>query len=485
MVGSKKQYLLAALLVVVPAVTSWANVPPPPVNQTLGIPDASFNNLVESECRTCHQNTSIVNPGTIPDRHHLLVNKPLHVPDSAPFNTSETTYQCLSCHQQVWSTTTTPPQWVFNTFRDCLFCHHQNVGNASVHHLTAKAQAENCKACHGLIDDPRDGVDNHYIPTYAPSLVTPWPSDKPNDGTNGEGQCTFCHAAGLNTATNLNVLSNMETHHGTGLSIPNPAACTWCHDTLAPDNKKIRQCEKCHGVASLHNIQANSPNAANLATIVPGKEDAYYGHIGNNADCFGCHGATGMSAAAPGSGSVMPDVSGLSLAKVTAGTAAVITAKGTGFTNVVETPTGNIVLTSKVVLTPLAGTPVELVPTAITANSLKVTLPATLKAGNYDFRVVKADKTSNAVHLSVVPAVKNTSIVSSGKNITIKGTGYSQYFNASNSGAGLVATDSRGKKVPCKVTGWSNTQITATCQVAPNIVTVSSIWGKATTQIKK
>ncbi|MDP3696107.1 MAG: hypothetical protein Q8R42_08345, partial [Desulfocapsaceae bacterium] len=243
MVGSKKQYLLAALLVVVPAVISWANVPPPPVNQTLGIPDASFNNLTEPDCRVCHQNPNIVNPGTIPDRHHLLVNKPLQVPDSAPFNTSETTYQCLSCHQQIWNPATS--SYVFNTFRDCLYCHTQIANEASVHHLTAKAKAENCKACHGFIDDP---LVPHYIPTYPSSLVTPWPSSKPEPGPNGEGECVFCHDAGLNTATGLNVLSNSGTHHSTGLGLDNNAECLFCHDFSVPADLKIRACEKCHGV---------------------------------------------------------------------------------------------------------------------------------------------------------------------------------------------------------------------------------------------
>jgi len=478
MVGTKKQYLLAALLVVVPAVTSWADVPPPPVNQILGIPDASFNNLSEPECRTCHQNPSIVDPGTIPNRHHLLINTPLQVPNSAPFDQSgDTTYQCLSCHQQVWNPVTS--SYVFNTYRDCLFCHTQISNEASVHHLTIKAKAGDCKACHGLIDDP---LVAHYIPTYAPSLVTPWPSNKPTAGPNGEGQCTFCHDAGFNTATSLDVLSNSGTHHSTGLGLASSAECLFCHDFNVPDDQTIRACEKCHGVASLHNIQANSPNTANLTTIVPGKEDAYYGHIGSNLDCNGCHGFVGMSAAEMNvSAAVIPDVSGVSVTKVTAGTTAVITATGSGFTkNVITTPDGDIVLTSKVVLTPLDGTPVDLVPTVITEDSLTVTLPATLKAGNYDFRVVKADKASNAVHLSVVPAMKNTSIVCSGSNVTITGTGYSQYIDGLNSGAGLVALDKRGKNVPCTVKTWNDTKITATCAVCPSSVSVSSIWGNDT-----
>jgi hypothetical protein len=371
---------------------------------------------------------------------------------------------------------------VFDTFRDCLYCHDQTLGEASVHHLTIKAKEQNCKACHGPIDNPLDG---HYIPTYAPSLVTPWPSDKPNPGPNGEGECTFCHAAGLNTATGLSVLSNADTHHSTGLGKDDSSQCLFCHDFTVPEDRKIRACEKCHGVASLHNIQANSNNPANLTTIVPGKENAYWGHIGHNDDCMGCHGFTALSAAAPYSGPVIPNLSKLNVSKVTKGTSVVITASGSGFTNVVTGPDGDINLTSKVVLTSQDGIPVELVPGTIAADSLTVTLPSNLSAGNYEFRVVKAGKGSNAVNLSVVPAMKNTSIVCSGTSITIKGTGYSQYIDALNSGSGLIAVDIKGKKVACKVNSWNDTQITATCAACPSTVSVSSIWGKDTDRTSK
>jgi len=350
MVGTKKQFMLAALLMVATAVTSWAEVPPPPVNQILGIPDISFNNLTEPECRVCHEDLTIVNPGTLPDRHHLLVNTPLADPTVAPFVQTETTYLCLSCHQLVWDAGSS--SYVLDTFRDCLYCHVQIAGQASVHHLTSKALAQDCKACHGPIDNPLDG---HYIPTYAPSLVTPWPSGKTNADVNGEGDCDFCHDAGLDTASGLDVLTNQQTHHSTGLNTD--SQCVWCHDVFAPDNEKIRQCEACHGVASLHNIQVDSDNAANLGTIAPGEENAYWGHIGHNDDCYGCHGFSALSAAAPFSGPVIPDLSGLSVATVTEGTPAVITASGNGFTNVVAGIGGaEIGLTSTVVLTAADGT---------------------------------------------------------------------------------------------------------------------------------
>lgn len=475
MVGTTKQFMPAVLLVAVTAVTSWAEVPPPPVNQILGIPDVSFNNLIEPECRVCHEDQTIVNPGTLPDRHHLLVNTPLPDPNSAPFvQPGDTTYQCLSCHQQVWDPDSST--YVFETYRDCLFCHEQIAGEASVHHLTTKAQEQDCKACHGPIDNPNDG---HYIPTYAPSLVTPWPSGKPNPGPNGEGECIFCHDAGLDTASDLLVLTNAETHHSTGLGLNNNDQCLWCHDFSVPDNEKMRVCEACHGVASLHNIQLDSDNPDNPGTIVPGEENAYWGHIGHNDDCYGCHGFTAMSAAAAYSGPVIPALSGLNVSKVTEGTSAVITAGGNGFTNVVVGIGGDeIGLTSNVVLTSLDGSSVELVPSAITVDSLTVTLPSDLPAGNYDFRVVKADKISNAVNLSVVPAMANQYILCRGTSITIKGTGYSQYFDALDSGTGLVAVDRSGNEVDCTVRSWSDTKITATCSSCPSNVTVNSIWGE-------
>jgi hypothetical protein len=45
-------------------ITALSFTPPPPVRQELGLPDTSFNNLTEAECRMCH-------PGMV-NRHHLL-----------------------------------------------------------------------------------------------------------------------------------------------------------------------------------------------------------------------------------------------------------------------------------------------------------------------------------------------------------------------------------------------------------------------------
>jgi hypothetical protein len=51
------------------AVVSFSDVPSPPINQIVGIPDTSFNNLVEADCRFCHEDPNIVDDENIPNRH--------------------------------------------------------------------------------------------------------------------------------------------------------------------------------------------------------------------------------------------------------------------------------------------------------------------------------------------------------------------------------------------------------------------------------
>ena len=43
---------------------SFANVPPPPVNQLIGVDDTLFNDQTEAQCRACHTETI--------DMHHML-----------------------------------------------------------------------------------------------------------------------------------------------------------------------------------------------------------------------------------------------------------------------------------------------------------------------------------------------------------------------------------------------------------------------------
>ncbi len=281
----KKNILTLSLLALCLLISSsaGATVPPPPVNQIIGLPDGVFTDVTELGCRACHEDPDIVAPGTIPDRHHLLVGEIIPDPTAAPNGIPGETYECLACHEQQWDSGTS--SYVFVNFRDCLLCHQQFAGQASVHHITASAEAQDCKACHVPIDNPLDG---HFIPGYEPSMVTPFPGL--GTGTNGQGGCKFCHDAGIDFETGILVWQNYDTHHSTGIgqgTIPGSALeCSLCHDFQADENLKIRACEQCHGVSSLHNIQIDSDGDGRLD---PGAEMPYFGHIGNNEDCLGCH----------------------------------------------------------------------------------------------------------------------------------------------------------------------------------------------------
>jgi PKD repeat protein len=472
------------------ALVIWANVNPPPVNQKIGIPDTVFNNLTEPECRVCHVSPGVdppegvpVDTTYLPTRHHNLVGTTISCPTAAPFVTCPTTatYECLSCHTLVWDEDLYA--YVLETFRDCTFCHKQ-TGGATVHHATDTAQGKSCKPCHGsLIDNPDD---SHYIPTYNPSMVTPRTGLGQTTGPLGAGQggCAYCHRPGTDTSTDkdIEVYTNAQTHHSTGLSVvpdpPPPAPwtgnCLWCHDTNPGGSDDIRACEVCHGVASLHNIQTDS----NGNGIEPAQELAYYGHIGNNNDCNGCHLNTSASAAAPYSGPIVPNVSGLTAANFTAGTDTVITVYGSAFTNTVQGPTGPIELKSNVVLTAANGSTTTLTPIVITESSMDVTIPATLAAGNYELRAVKGPKASNLIVISVKPAVVINSATCSGGAVTITGSGFSTYVNAVDSGTSVQLGANA-----CSVNSWSDTGIVANCGTCYGTVMVSSVFGTASKQL--
>jgi len=480
--------LFAVIIVVQGALMSgltMAAVPAPPVIQQQGIPDGVFNNLTAPVCRNCHnQNppTGIpVDSTYLPDRHHLNVGTTIPSDSDAPNpdpdgdGVPNTQYECLSCHSLTWNASTFTYDLVQN-FRDCLNCHNQS-NEATVHHKTQLAADQNCKACHGgLINNPGDG---HTIPTYQPSLVTPWPSGKPNGddslintaGTS-PGNCNFCHNtanggagdpnANLETTwlnTTVPVYQNMETHHGTGLPIQIPTSCNWCHDIGAGTGYKIRQCEACHGISSLHNITSDSNGDGN---VMPGQETAGYSHTGAQSDCWGCHGNNGtILAMAPGAGAAIPGIHSVDYSAVESGTDSTITLAGMNFTNYVQNPwTGNfdILVSSNVRLTDSAGNATDYVPTTISADSIEVVIPGTLAPGNYQVVAAKGPSTSNPMNLTVTPpATISSAVCSRSTNVlTVTGSGFGEHLTASDSGTSVTMDGETGN-----ILSWTDTEITA------------------------
>jgi len=500
--------ILVLAMTVGTALVISANVPAPPVNQQIGIPDSIFNNLIAGQpgmipapgecvptppgpgdvrsgpavcsynlqtCRGCHafpaqsgvedtttpgfNDPTLPGDSVIPNRHHLLTQPP-------------TNFSCLECH-----TFSSNPDGTVTIVvnRDCLQC-HESSAEGTVHHLTANAQSGNCQACHGSLVNNRG--DGHYIPSYAPSYVTPRPGANSGQGGTGatnpingrkQGACDYCHGItsadnpvpgySIETASQFKIYQSDVTHHSTGFGADG-TKCTWCHNFSAP--APIRTCENCHGPTSLHNIQTSS--ATPPAAIDPGNEDPGYGHIGSNADCNGCHGFT--ASATVDFGPATPSVSGISTGTVIAGQNKVLTITGSSFTSV----SGGVVVTDFVTLSGNSGS-ITLQPSSVTSTSIVVTIPGTLAPGNYDLRVANASKASNLKTLSVVPSAASISSIDvSGGQVTINGSGF-------GTSLGVVTVNNSS----CGIKSWNASQIVANCQAvnSGDTVRVKALFGTA------
>jgi hypothetical protein len=507
------------------AYAALADVPAPPVNQSIGVRDVLYANLTEPDCRACHSSG-------VPNRHHLLYGQPIppgsHVPypDTDGNGIPDTTYNCLSCHGPT-----------FVVVKNCVVCHT----GSSPHHTTPEAQSGNCKFCHGsVVDNMNDG---HYIPTYSPSLVTPTPSGGDGLPANSRGKkagaCNYCHDQdslvppvirnspdlhhkGFNCSwcheTNplsFHTIKEDGKMHAPGLKKPFTNGCTDCHGADLRggvarscytchgkewDNDSgsghspyfstagdMRKCEGCHGPVSLHNIQADS-NKAPTGTIVVGGENAGYGHVGRDAgpgdsDCWGCHGFA--MASAPGSGPVIPTVYNSDLAVITAGKDTTVVLNGAAFTNTID----DTLYEADVEVSGADGFSVTLTPDVITdEGTLAVTIPGNLRPGNYGLRAVKVEFTSNPAVLSVVPSVKIAKATSKKKTVTITGSGFAGHAAGSGTSVtGQVTTGSGKKKTTTTVTGavvsWKDGKIVADFSTIPSKVTVKSVFGSATSKV--
>ncbi len=347
---------IVAMLMVISI--AFADIPPPPVDQNVGLPDTAFGEFTEPECRECHSSGLV-------DRHHLLI---------------EEGYTCTQCHDVT--------EQGLEFTRDCLACHF-----SSPHHVTQAALDRICTDCHGdIIDDYNDG---HAIPTYNKSLVTPDTSYNYQSGSLKIGGCEACHEAG-----GENIDSNKATHHGTEIE------CDRCHFGNAIETNAaldIRKCEDCHGVRSLHIIQYDYANNE-------GKDG--YGHIGSNWDCWGCHGWYDLYGTTSANAqntvtsalSILGDSPGGDLIVLTAygitnpvevGKTATIT--GMGFTSAQGDESPDV--------TVLVGDD-EITPT--TVSDTEITFKAPTSTGNYDIQVQKAlgddSVLSNKLVLSVTKA---------------------------------------------------------------------------------
>ena len=540
--GKELRYMLL-LAAMVFGTSIWASVPPPPVNQNIGFPDRIMNNISWDVCLSCHGDPGgapvPVKSGYLPDRHHLRVDTPIEEYSASPFpeKSPDGTHKCTTCHLVDWIADPSRPLGGYfafaqdpagPAFRNCLNCHKQVANVASVHHLTQKAQDAKCHLCHGnVINNPND---DHYIPDTGVVNVTPRPGRGSGEvGVTGEkiGGCRYCHGGGVDDATGIVVPvndrgnANNATHHGTGIArggTNSVHTCLLCHNWgLEPGPLNgpynIRGCERCHGISSLHNIQFDAVGDG----IVPGEEEPFYGHVGNNLDCRGCHGpnptfpqfpypgdpefdhlgeqsdclgchrngsfngASGLFAAStagePAFGPVIPYITGVSDKRITTGRAVTLTLTGSGFYAAGD----RVDIPARVALLSDRGPTIEITPTVVTPTLMEVNLPADLAPGAWGIKAVKNAMGSNIINLVVLPVVAVNDISCSDSKVTITGTGFGSYLDAENSGT-AVSIKATGEK--CRVDSWQDNQIVANCAPADaGVIEVQGIFGSSSASV--
>jgi hypothetical protein len=239
---------------------------------------------------------------------------------------------------------------------------------------------------------------------------------------------------------------------------------------------KMRTCEGCHGMESLHNIQADSDGSGD---IVVGGELYGYGHVGRDAgpgdsDCWGCHGFDFAGASAPGSGPTAPFISNADVISVPSGIATTVTLNGLGFINTL----GAFEWKSNIVLTAADGSATVLTPDTINTCQCTVTIPGSLTVGNYSLQAVKDGAVSNPVIVSIKPPVviDNTACAACSSDLDIYGSGFGDAPPAGSGDYLNVVVDG----VEMEIVRWTDTKIKvrgSSCNYGE--ITVNALYGSA------
>ena len=425
-----------------------------------------------------------------------------------------------------------------------------NLGTQTVHHDTPKARAQQCGVCHGyLIRSVDAGVP---AAAYRPSMITPWPSGKTHgDGTkanaNGTepGNCNFCHntvddtlngtidnTSNFSSAVGrtgmsfgaIEIFTNKQNHHGTGVNtfktaniVGGETVCNWCHipdypaaytssaayapcpapvageycdPAQIPDDWGIRGCQRCHDIESLHSIEADVDEDG----IVPGGETAYNGHIGNQDNCWGCHGNDGDVSVGTASGSFAvtstpAQLDGINLQAWPEGTSFEMSLTGNSFINWGSAFDANGTETQveylpSVQFTDEAGNATVLEPNEAPLSGLvKVTVPDTLAAGVYTVQIKKDLKLSNPVMATVIPVtqVENAVCYANYRVVIVRADFISTNIPGPIDLSGTGIADENGNLADA-VYRWKAGMIAARFNGGcPSTVTVTNVFGSVTT----
>jgi|GEM_PF-1607360 len=281
------------------------------VPQEIGIYDTLYENLTESDCRSCHGSS-------LADRHH-----------ATPTVVNER--KCIVCHE----VNPDLPSGVA-IIRDCTTggCHSQwDLDSNGWHHNTDMSGSGNCVTCHDpSLIEPITPIRDFNM--YPPSVVTPSPFSCENchweqvasiteDPQNPGHPSTYNHVNDKGEFIGFYeygkpIVGNYQTHH-MGFLGNVASECYRCH-SLNPqspswnpfEQQLIRYCEICHSIGTLHRIGPHVKNTNGWEAVgfhVAGNSDpadldpiryrtwdspSYAPQVqpGFSADeqCFGCHG---------------------------------------------------------------------------------------------------------------------------------------------------------------------------------------------------
>ncbi|MCF6354202.1 MAG: putative Ig domain-containing protein [Candidatus Polarisedimenticolaceae bacterium] len=514
-----------------PAISAKGVVPSVPVTQNIGIPDTAFDLTSNESCWQCHASqviqAGLTQPFEVPDqtvflanRHHQFIGTSIaggsELPpylDADNDGINDENYSCLSCHAQTEDVN--GDLVLTQDYQDCLFCHVADGAVITVHHDTPKAREALCAECHGsLVRNLDEGLPP---PADMPGIITPRGSNKLNADTSTinsagthPGNCDFCHNTqdGQSAGTlmpsilgEITVFPNLNNHHSTGVheieGSSKGSPCQWCHivewpawyegDPAADKAPwQMRACQRCHDASSLHAIEVDIAGDG----IVPGAEAYNSGHIGNQDNCWGCHGNDSdmipvYTGGMPVVTATTPQLDGISAVTWKWGTEFVLDLKGNGFINQGEAYdplTGNTTQTTfmpKVQLTDDDGNTTMLDPLTPAADFISVAIPWLID-GNYQVQVKKGDRLSNPIAATITPGMifAHALCLEKYRIIFLRGTNFGMHLRGSNTGTRITTGDGVDANV---VYFWKDHMIAAVFYGGcPSEVVVTNVFDSVT-----
>jgi len=511
--------IISFIMLISASMTAWGVV-----NQNIGIPDTQFQPKIVEDCWKCHEpygggsRPTFADPYVddyLRDLHHQHTGtaiaggaeQPPYM-DADGDLVEDTVYSCANCHF-VCPPGAVCPAVVIEL--DCLDCHIVEDDALTVHHDTLQAREGECAACHGGVVTNLDA--GQAPPTGSPTETIPWPSNKSYDPDrislypSYPGNCDYCHNAwDLNSSGDvfvdislggslprsfgpITVYPNAETHHGTGLpritDSSKGSPCFWCHpeDANFPENERIRICERCHDMPSLHSIQHDADGNG----VVPGFEPSNQGHIGNAEDCWGCHGydesqtEIPLSLGSADTTATIPQLENISALTWKEGTELEMTLSGSGFINQGGLDNG-VTYRPTVQLTDSEGNATVLSPTAESVNSVQVAIPGLLPAGNYLVQIKKDDKLSNPLGATITPTINvrpgGAICLSQYRVVILRGAGFNTYTPSWPSQVtGIIGDGVDASRLFLWREGMIAARFTAGC---PGTVTVNNVFDSVT-----